>query len=90
MWVQIRTSAVAWTLLAGTSAVACAQGMMTQAPSTTRNMPDDQPSLGISSPAAGGYGALGAGASAAGNWTGTNPGIDGRSPGVFYFRSGLR
>jgi hypothetical protein len=42
------------------------------------NLPTDRLGPGGASPATGGYGTLGAGDTAAGNWTGTNSGVDRR------------
>jgi hypothetical protein len=85
--VQIKIAAVTAALLAGTAAVAYAQVSATQTPG---NMAPpaylDQlnpPNPNSGSLATGGYGTLGAGDSAVGNWTGTNPGVDRKQTGGY-------
>jgi hypothetical protein len=102
MWVQIRIAAIGAAFLAGTAAVAYGQDGMTQNPGSIApgNLPTERLGPGSASPATGGYGTLGAGDTAAGNWTGTNsgiggwtganPGIDRRSSGGYYYGPGLR
>ena len=50
----------------------------------------DQAGTGTGGTARGGYGTLGAGDAAKGDWTGTNPGIDRRSPASSYYGPGYR
>jgi hypothetical protein len=85
MWVQIRITAIGAAFLAGTAAVAYGQDGMTQNPGPIApgNLPTDRPGPGSASPATGGYGTLGAGDTAAGNWTGTNSGVDRRQTGGY-------
>jgi hypothetical protein len=74
MWTQLRTAALATALLAGTVAVAHAQGSVTQDPGriTPGNLSTDR--LGPSSGSPGtANGALGAGDTPNGNWSGTAP-----------------
>ena len=84
MWVQIRITAIGAAFLAGTAAVAYGQDGMTQNPGPIApgNLPTDRLGSGSASPATGGYGTLGAGDTAAGNWTGTNSGVDRRQTGA--------
>src|SRR5258707_9812973 len=85
MWVQIRITAIGAAFLAGTAAVAYGQDGMTQNPGPIApgNLPTDRLGPGSASPATGGYGTLGAGDTAAGNWTGTNSGVDRRQTGGY-------
>ena len=85
MSVQIRTIGVTAVLLAGTATVAYAQGSMTQgsgnmAPGDLRT---DRLGSGSGSTVTGGYGTLGAGDTAVGNWTGTNSGVNRRQTGSY-------
>jgi hypothetical protein len=72
MWTQIRTAAVAAALLAGTAALGYAQSTLdprgAAGSSTTNRLGPSTPS-----PATGGGGALGAGDTRSGNWSGTTP-----------------
>jgi hypothetical protein len=84
--VQIKIAAITAALLAGTAAVAYAQVSMTQtqgnvAPGDSGQLNRLNPNSG--SPATGGYGTLGAGDPAVGNWTGTNPGINRKQTGGY-------
>jgi len=87
MWVQIRIIAITVALLAGTAAVAQAQNSMTQDPGKMApgNLPTDRLGPNDSgSRATDGYGALGAGDTAIGNWAGTNSGVNRRQTGGYY------
>jgi hypothetical protein len=82
---ETRIIAIAAALFAGTAAVAYAQGSMTRDPGnmTPGNLPTDRLGPDSDLPATGGYGALGAGDPAAGNWTGTNSGVNRRQTGGY-------
>ena len=74
---ETRIIAIAAALLVGTAAVAYAQGSMTRDPGnmTPGNLPTDRLGSGSDLPATGGYGALGAGDPAAGNWSQVSTGL---------------
>jgi hypothetical protein len=85
MSLQIRIIAMAAALLAGTVAIAYAQGSMTQAPGNMApgNLRTDRLDPNASPTATGGYGTLGAGDTPVGNWTGTNSGVNRKQTGGY-------
>ena len=79
MCVQIKITLIVAAVLAGTAAIAYAQGSTTEDPGKMApgNLWTDR--LGSNSgstTSSGGFGTLGAGDTAVGNWTGTNSGIN--------------
>ena len=78
MWMKIISPAIIVAFLTGTAAVAYAQDTTTERKSTTALgiYPTDRPEPGSPSPGTGGYGALGGGDIAVGNWTGANSGVN--------------
>jgi hypothetical protein len=85
MWTQIKLSAISIALLAGTTAIAFAQGSDTPYPPKTApgksKSGEARPNTGAAG--SGGYGTLGAGDAKGGDWTGTNPGVN-RGPAGAY------
>jgi hypothetical protein len=85
MWMNIKVTAIAAAFLAAATAPAYAQDNMTPysgktAPGKSRS---DQPGPGTRGTASGGNGALGARDAAKGDWTGTNPGLNGGPAGAY-------
>src|SRR5215471_10339393 len=85
MWERIRITVITSALFLGTAAAAYSQGSMTQdlgkkAPGISQT---DQPGPNSGPTATGGYGTLGAGDTAVGDWTGTNSGVNRKQTGGY-------
>jgi hypothetical protein len=92
MWAQIKINAIMAALLAGIAPVAYAQGSTTEGPGRMApgNLWTDRLGPNNDSTAnGGGFGTLGAGDTAVGNWTGTNSGVNrGQTGGYPFYGSG--